>query len=94
MTEDYAAKYRNNILVKEKGELPEEDQLHTENIQDFKLVENRIDEIIKGAKDNITILFCNIHTLKREETQNGPKIFEEKNKVKYFSKNSFSIGCR
>ncbi len=49
MTEDYGAKYRNNILVKEKGELPEEDQLHTENIQDFKLVENRILDY-KGRK--------------------------------------------
>jgi hypothetical protein len=58
MTEDYVAKYRNNISVKDKGELPEEDQLHTENIQDFKLVENRIDEIIKGTKGEITILFC------------------------------------
>ncbi len=67
--EDYAAEYHNNISVKDKGELPEEDQLHTENIQDFKLVENRIDEIIKGAKGVITILFCNINTLKRKETQ-------------------------
>jgi hypothetical protein len=69
-TEDYAAKYRNNISVKDRDELLEEDQLHTENIQDFKLVENRIDEIIRGAKDNITILFCNINTSKRKETQN------------------------
>jgi hypothetical protein len=68
-TEDYAAKYRNNISVKDRDELLEKDQLHTENLQDFKLVENRIDEIIKGAKGEITILFCNINTLKRKETQ-------------------------
>jgi hypothetical protein len=76
--EDYAAEYRNNISVKDKGELPEEDQLHTENIQDFKLVENRIDEIIKGTKDNITILFCNINTLKRKETQSILKFLNKK----------------
>src|SRR6185503_459257 len=45
--EDYAAEYHNNISVKNKDQLPEEDQLHKENIQDFRLVENRIDEIIK-----------------------------------------------
>jgi hypothetical protein len=78
ITEDYAGKYRNNISVKDKGELPEEGQLHTENIQDFKLVENRIDEITKGAEDNITILFCNIHTLKREETQSILKFLKKK----------------
>ena len=85
MIEDYAAKYQNNISVKEKGELPEEDKLYTENIQDFKLVENRIDDIIKGAEGEITILFCNINTLKRKETL--------KKTVRYFSKNSFSVGC-
>jgi hypothetical protein len=79
--EDYAAKYRNNISVKHKGELSEEDQLHTENIQDFKLVENRIDEIIKGAKDGITILFCNINTLKRKETQSILKFLKEKTRA-------------
>jgi hypothetical protein len=77
MTEDYAAKYRNNISVKDKYELLEEDQLHTENIQDFKLVENRIDEIIKGTKGEITILFCNINTLKRQETQSILKFLKK-----------------
>ncbi len=66
---DYAARYENNISVKDKGELLEEDQLYTENIQDFKLVENRINEIIKNAKGEIDILFCNFDTLKRKETQ-------------------------
>jgi hypothetical protein len=92
MTEDYAAKYRNNILVKEKGELPKEDQLHTENIQDFKLVENRIDEIIKGAKDNITILFCNINTLKREETQSILKFLKKKTRSNISVRILFPLG--
>ena len=78
MKEDYAAEYRNNISVQDKDELLEEDQLHTQNIQDFQLVENRIDEIIKGAKDGITILFCNINTLKRKETQSILKFLKKK----------------
>ena len=76
--EDYAAEYHNNISVKNKDQLPEEHQLHTENTQDFKLVENRIDGIIKGAKDDITILFCNINTLKRKETQSILKFLKKK----------------
>jgi hypothetical protein len=63
---NYAANYRNNISEDEGSE---KDQLHTENKQDFKLVENRIDEIIKGARSEITILFCNINTLNRKESQ-------------------------
>ena len=55
--------------TEDRDELLEEDQLRTENIQDFKLVENRIDEIIKGAKGEVTIFFCNTNTLKRKETQ-------------------------
>ena len=78
MKEDYAAEYRDNISVKDKDQLPQEDQLHTENIQGFQLVENRIDEIIKGAKDEITILFCNINTLKRKETQSILKFLKKK----------------
>ena len=92
MTEDYAAKYRNNISVKDKGELPEEDQLHTENIQDFKLVENRIDEIIKGAKGEITILFCNINTLKREETQSILKFLKKKTRSNISVRILFPLG--
>ena len=78
MKEDYAAENNNNISVKHKGQLSEEDQLHTEKIQDFKLVEDRIDEIIKDAKDGITILFCNINTLKRKETQSILKFLKKK----------------
>ncbi len=90
--EDYAAKYRNNISVKDKGELSEEDQLHTENIQDFKLVENRIDEIIKGAKDGITILFCNINTLKRKETQSILKFLKKKTRSNILVRILFPLG--
>jgi cell fate (sporulation/competence/biofilm development) regulator YmcA (YheA/YmcA/DUF963 family) len=90
--EDYAEKYRNNISVKDKGELSEEDQLHTENVQDFKLVENRIDEIIKGAKDEITFLFCNINTLKRKETQSILKFLKEKTRSNILVRILFPLG--
>ena len=92
MTEDNAAKYRNNISVKDKGELPEEDQLHKENIQDFRLVENRIDEIIKGAKGEITILFCNINTLKRKETQSILKFLKKKTRSNILVRILFPLG--
>ena len=92
MTEDNAAKYQNNISVKNKGELPEEDQLHKENIQDFRLVENRIDEIIKGAKGEITILFCNINTLKRKETQSILKFLKKKTRSNILVRILFPLG--
>ena len=92
MTEDYAAKYRNNISVKDKLELPEEDQLHKENIQDFRLVENGIDEIIKGAKDEIAILFCNINTLKRKETQSILKFLKIKTRSNILVRILFPLG--
>ena len=92
MTEDYAAKYRNNISVKDKGELPEEDQLHTENIQDFKLVENRIDETIKGTKGEISIFFCNINTLKRKETQSILKFLKKKTRSNILARILLPLG--
>ena len=92
MKEDYAAEYHNNISVKHKGELSEEDQLHTENIQDFKLVENRIDEIIKGTKGEITFLFCNINTLKRKETQSILKFLKEKTMSNILVRILFPLG--
>ena len=92
MKEDYAAEYQNNISVKDKDELPEEDQLHTENIQDFKLVENRIDEIIKDTKDEITILFCNINTLKRKETQSILKFLKKKTRSNILVRILFPLG--
>ena len=42
---DYAAKYESNNSVEAKDELLKEDPLNTEKIQDFQLVENRIDDI-------------------------------------------------
>ena len=92
MTEDYAARYRNNISVKDKNELSEEDRLHTENIQDFKLVENRIDETIKGTKGEITIFFCNINTLKRKETQSILKFLKKKTRSNILVRILFPLG--
>jgi sugar-specific transcriptional regulator TrmB len=89
---DYAAEYRNNISVKDKDELSKEDQLHTENIQDFKMVENRIDEIIKGTKDEITILFCNINTWKRKETQSILKFLQKKTRSNILVRILFPLG--
>ena len=77
---DYAAKYENNTSVEAKDELLKEDPLHTEKIQDFQLVENRIDEIIKSAKYEIAILFCNLSTLKRSETQSILHFLKEKSR--------------
>jgi len=92
MTEDYAAKYRNNISVKDKDKLLEEDQLYTGNIQDFKLVENRIDEIIKEVNDGITILFCNKNTLKRKETQSILKFLKKKTRTNILVRILFPLG--
>ena len=66
----YATEYEyNNTSVEPEGELFREDQLHTDHIRDFKLVENYIDEIIKGASGEIAILFCNSYTTKMNEVQ-------------------------
>ena len=92
LTEDYAAKYRNNISAKDKDELLKEDHLHTENIQDFNLVENRIDETIKNAKDNITILFRNTNTLKRKETQSILKFLKKKTRSNILVRILFPLG--
>ena len=90
--EDYKTKYYNNISVKNKDQLSEENQLHTENIQDFKLVENLIEEIINSAKDNITILFCNINTLKREEIQSILKFLKRKTRLNILVRILFPLG--
>ena len=44
------------------------------------MVENRIDEIIKSAKYEIAILFCNLSTLKRSETQSILHFLKEKSR--------------
>ena len=92
MTKDYAKKYQNNISANYKDELLEVDQLHTENTQDFNLVENHIDEIIDGAKDNIIILFCNINTLKRKETQSILKFLKKKTRSNILVRILFPLG--
>ena len=91
-TSEYATKYENNVSVKDKDKILEEDQLHTEKIQDFKLVENRIDEIIKGAKDEIAILFCNSSTLKINETQSILRFLKEKTRSDILKRILFPLG--
>jgi hypothetical protein len=91
-TSDYAAKYENNSSVKYKDELLEVDELHTEKIQDFKLVENCIDEIIKGAKDEIAILFCNLSTVKINETQSILRFLNEKTRSDILKRILFPLG--
>jgi hypothetical protein len=92
MTKDYAKKYPNNISTNYKDELLEVDQLHTENTQDFNLVESRIDDIIRDAKDNITILFCNTNTLKRKETQSILKFLKKKTRSNILVRILFPLG--
>lgn len=89
---DCAEKHRNNISVNDKGELLEEDQLHTENIQDYKLVENRIDEVIKSAKGEIAISFCNVNTLKRKEAQSILKLLKKKTRPNVLIRILFPVG--
>jgi hypothetical protein len=78
--------------TEDKDELLEEKQLHKENIQDFKLVESHIDEIIRGAKDEITILFSNINTLKRIETQSILKFLKKKTRSNILVRILFPLG--
>jgi sugar-specific transcriptional regulator TrmB len=54
-------------LIEPKGKLFKEDQLHTDRIQDFKVVEDHINEIIREARHEIAILFCNSYTMKMNE---------------------------
>lgn len=65
----YATKYENNMSVESEDKLYKEEPLHKDHIRDVKLVENHIDEIIKGAKNEIVILFCNSYTMKMNETR-------------------------
>ncbi len=63
----YAAKYQNNISVKDKLNFSKRINCIQKTIQDFKLVENRTDVIIKGAKGEIAILFCNSRYLENKQ---------------------------
>jgi hypothetical protein len=92
MTEDYEAKYWNNISPKDKNDLLEEDRVHTENIQDFNLVEDRIDEIIKDTKDNLTILFSTMDTLVRKETQSILEVLKKKTTSNILVRILFPLG--
>jgi hypothetical protein len=89
---DYAGNYENDILVKDKGEFLTEEQLHTENLQDFKLVENRIDEIIESTKDEIAILFCNLDILERKETRSILKFLKNKQRSNILIRVLFPLG--
>jgi sugar-specific transcriptional regulator TrmB len=90
---EYAKKHWKNISIKDKDELLEEDQFHKENIQDFRLVENRIDEIIKGANREITILFSTTNTLKRKETQSILKLLKNKTRPNVLVRTLFPLGA-
>jgi hypothetical protein len=92
MTEDYEAKYWSNISAKDKNDLLEEDRLHTENIQDFNLVADHIDEIIKGAKENITILFSTMDTLVRKETQSILEVLKKRTTSNILVRILFPLG--
>ncbi|HEX5977636.1 MAG TPA: hypothetical protein VFY68_10185 [Nitrososphaeraceae archaeon] len=78
--------------TEDKNELLDKKQLHTGNILDFKLVESHIDEIIRGAKNEITILFCNTNTLKRKEIQSILKCLKEKTKSNILVRILFPLG--
>ena len=56
------------------------------------MVENRIDEIIKGAKDEIAILFCNLNTLKINETQSILRLLKEKTRTNILIRILFPSG--
>jgi hypothetical protein len=90
---EYAKKHWKNISIKDKDELLEEDQFHKENIQDFRLVENRIDEIIKGANREITILFSTTNILKRKETQSILKLLKNKTRPNVLVRTLFPLGA-
>ena len=56
------------------------------------MVENRIDETIKGTKGEIAIFFCNINTLKREETKSILKFLEKKIRSNILVRILFPLG--
>lgn len=78
---NYVKKYKNdNSVIKYNNDesLTDDDQLHIENIQDFNLVENKIEEMIYNTKDELSILFCNSDISKRKETRSILKFFESR----------------
>jgi hypothetical protein len=92
LLEHYTTEYKNNVSVEDYGVPPEADQLHTEDIHNFKLVENRIDETIKETKSEITIFFSNLNTLQRKETQSILKFLKKKNRSNILARILFPFG--
>ena len=56
------------------------------------MVENRIDEIIKGAKGEIAILFCNLDALKKRETESILKFVKERTSSNILIRILFPLG--
>ena len=75
---NYGKKYSQDISIKDQGKILEETSLTRENVHDFELVEKFIDKVIKEAKDEITILFPNLNTMKRKEIDSILKILMKK----------------
>ncbi len=92
LREDYTTEYKRNVSVEDYEITTEEDQLHTEDILDFKLVENHIDETIKATNSEITIFFSNLHTSQRKETQNILEFLQKKNRSNILARILFPIG--
>ena len=71
-------KYSQDISIKDQGKILQETSLTRENVHDFKLVEKFIDKVINEAKDEITILFPNLNTMKRKEVDSILEILMKK----------------
>lgn len=84
---------KSNISVEDYGVPPEEHQLHKEDIHNFKLVENRIDETIKGTGSEITIFFSNLNTLQGKVTQSILKFLKKKNRSNISARILFPFGA-
>ena len=92
LLEGSKAEYKTNISVKDYGVPPEEYQLHKEDIHNFKLVENRIAETIKGTESEITVFFFNLNTLLRKDTQSILEFLKKKDRSNISARILFPVG--
>jgi hypothetical protein len=92
LLEGSKAEYKTNISVEDYGAPPEEDQLHKEDIHNFKLVENRIAETIKGTESEITIFFFNLNALGRKDTQSILEFLKKKDRSNISARILFPFG--
>ncbi len=92
LLEGSKAEYNTNISVEDYEVPPEEDQQHKEDIHNFKLVENRIAETIKGTESEITIFFFNLNTLRRKETQSILEFLKKKDRSNISARILFPVG--